>query len=200
MGKRAAPLLSWAMNAARPSSSLRTKVLVTLLGVAAALFASGCTSYSPERNLSLLLDTAPAPRLVEAGREFATADRMAKADNGDIAFAGVGSSMEPMYVSGAAIIVRRCDFDSLRAGMAVVYMNNRGHHVAHMLLENTTKGWIAIGVNNKEPDTDLVTPWNLVGVVREAYVANTTTLHPLVAARVALRDSLERGTYASVTR
>lgn len=166
------------------------------------LAVSGCATRSDAagRNLSLLLDHAPAPRLVPAGREFATADGVAKAARGDLAFAGVGCSMEPMYGSGAAVVVRRCEFSALQPGMAVVYVNRRGHYVAHRLLDNRPKGWTAIGVGNTEPDEDLVTPWNLIGVVREAYVANTTSLHPLVAARVALRDRMEQRTWTVAKR
>lgn len=177
-------------------STFRTRILVSIIAVGGALLAGGCATTSPDKNLSLLLDTAPVPRLVPAGREFATADRVAKPAEGDLAFAGVGSSMEPMYAPGAAIVARKCAFNDLRPGMVVVYLNTRDHYVAHMLLENTKRGWTAIGINNPEADTDVVTPWNLVGIVREAFVANTATLNPLVAAKIALRDSMERGIYA----
>ncbi|QYM79599.1 S24/S26 family peptidase [Horticoccus luteus] len=184
------------MKAYFPRSLFRFQVLLALVMLAGALMGGGCATYSPEKNLSLLLESAPVPRLVPAGKEFATADRVAKPAAGDVAFAGVGESMEPMYAPGTAIIARKCAFNELRAGMAVVYLNTDGHYVAHMLLENTRRGWTAIGVNNADPDADLVTPWNLVGVVREAFVANTAKLNPMVAAKISLRDSLEHGVYA----
>ena len=52
--------------------------------------------------------------------------------------------------------------------MAVIYRKQRGHYVAHSLLEQLREGWNASRLNNAEPDEELVTPKNLVGVVTTA--------------------------------
>jgi len=182
------------MNSAAPA---QRRCFATVFAVLAlgwmGLLGGGCASYSPQKNFATLLEHAPTPRLVAPGREFVAADRYAQAHEREVAFAGVGSSMEPMYTTGTAIVVRQCEFDALRKGQPVVYINRRGAFVAHMLLDNTPRGWTAIGVNNTEADEDLVTPANLIGVIQEAFVAADMPLHPQVAARVALRDALERG-------
>jgi hypothetical protein len=59
----------------------------------------------------------------------------------------------------------------LKPGMPVVYLNRSGTPVAHVLIERQAEGWVVAGVNNTEVDDDLVTPRNLVGMVRCAYAA-----------------------------
>jgi len=90
-------------------------------------------------------------------------------------------------------VVHPCSYRALRTGQAVVYVNRRGHYVAHMLVEEMSKGWFAIGLNNAEPDDDLVTADNLVGVIKEAYAAADTPFRADIAQRIALRDGISRG-------
>jgi hypothetical protein len=157
---------------------------------AAGLMLGGCATYSPANNLELFARSAPLPTLVAHGKEMATAEAVAAKSDVDFALHGVGSSMEPVYLGGTAIVVHPCGYRTLRPGMAVVYVNRRGNYVAHMLVEEMPKGWFAIGLNNAEPDDDLVTAGNLVGVVKQAYAANDTPFRQDIAARIALRDAV----------
>lgn len=160
---------------------------------AAGLFFGGCASYSPAQNLDLLVNTAPLPRLVKPGQEFATAERTAAQSPGAIAFAGKGCSMDPLYVEGTAIVVQTADFNSLRKGTPVVYQNRAGRYVAHMLVEQLPKGWVAIGLNNADADEELVTNRNLVGVISAAYAAADTNFRPDIAARIAMNERVAQG-------
>ena len=170
--------------------SSRFRAGLALALAAGGLLLGGCATYSPANNLELFARTAPLPTLVAHGKEMATAEAVAAKSDVDFALHGVGRSMEPVYLGGTAIVVHPCSYRTLRAGMAVVYTNRRGHYVAHMLVEEMPKGWFAIGLNNAEPDDDLVTAGNLVGVVKSAYAATDSPFRQDIAARIAMRDAL----------
>ena len=150
--------------------------------------------------MELFVRTAPMPSLVKQGAELMAAELRAKQTPGDFALIGAGSSMEPMYVAGTAIVVHPQSYTTLRRGQPVVYRNSRGRLVAHMLIEETRGGWIVVGVNNAEADDDLVTRDNLVGVIKAAYAAADTPLRADVAARIALRDGLKTGAKIALLR
>lgn len=178
---------------ARPVRFLRAGLGLALS--AAGLLLGGCASYSPTANLELFVRTAPLPTLVPPGKEMAAAEAAAAKSHGDdFALHGVGSSMEPVYVGGTSIVVHPVNYHALRKGMAVVYVNRRGRYVAHMLVEDMPKGWFAIGLNNTDPDDDLVTADNLVGVVKEAYAASDTAFRPDIASRIAMKSAITKGT------
>jgi phage repressor protein C with HTH and peptisase S24 domain len=111
----------------------------------------------------------------------------AQEHDGDYALTGIGESMQPCYNPGTALVVHPTSYFMLRTGMPVVYAGRNGHNIAHVLLEETSRGWVAIGLNNSEPDDELVTPKNLLGVVTCAYVP-----------ALSLPDRLNRPTYAFV--
>ena len=104
----------------------------------------------------------------------ADAESLASQHEGDYTLAGVGDSMEPVYCAGTVLVVHPTSFFMLRAGMPVVYRNHRGHAVAHVLVEKAAAGWVAKGINNAEPDDDPVTTDNLLGVIRCAFVPDTS--------------------------
>jgi len=145
----------------------------------------GCAAYSPAKNIDLFISRAPLPTLVARGAEMATAEIVAANNDGDFALHGVGSSMEPVYPPGTAIVVHPCSYRMLRAGMAVVYVSRRGSYVAHMLVEETPRGWLVIGLNNSEPDDELVTAGNLLGVIKDVYTASDAAFPPDIATRLA---------------
>ena len=182
------------------NSTARSRQNVTLFRTgfalvlaACGLLLGGCVSYSPAKNLELFARTAPLPTLVPHGREMDAAEATAAKRDGDFALHGVGYSMAPVYLPGTAIVVHPVSFHMLRKGQAIVYVNSRGHYVAHMLVEEMPKGWFAIGLNNADPDDDLVTADNLVGIIKDAYAANDTNFRADIAQRIALRDSVARG-------
>lgn len=175
--------------------------LVAALALAASgLFFGGCSTYSPQGNMELFVSTAPVPSLVSPGKEFAAAKAHAARDERSFALIGSGKSMEPMYASGTAIVVREQSYLSLRAGMPVVYRNRRGHYVAHMIVQPVRGGWLAIGVNNAKPDNELVTRGNYVGVIQAAYAAADTSFRADIAARVALKDGIDRSAQMTLLR
>jgi hypothetical protein len=164
------------------------------------LFFGGCATTSPGKSLDMFARNAPLPTLVPRGKELAHAEAAAAKNQGDFALYGVGASMEPVYLSGTAIVVHPTVYCALRPGQAVVYINRRGFHVAHMLVEKLAKGWVAVGLNNNSEDDDLVTSDNLVGTIKSAYIASDTNFRPDVASRIALRDAVSRGTTVSLLR
>lgn len=148
-----------------------------------ALGFGGCTSLSVERDFATIVAMAPAPVVVNQGQELRAAEVAAGRIEGAQAFRGIGSSMEPLYVSGTAIVTVPCEYRQLRAGMTVVYVNGSGRGVAHVLVNEMPGGWIAQGVNNRAEDNDLVTARNLVGVVTQAYASADTPLRREIASR-----------------
>lgn len=186
-----------AMNStlrSRQNDNTRRTGFAAILAVA-GLFLGGCaTTYTPAANLELFSRSAPLPQLVQAGKQFEVAEATAAKREGDFVLNGAGNSMLPVYLPGTAIVVHPCSFKELRKGQAVVYQNRRGRYVAHMLVEDMPKGWFAIGLNNPEPDDDLVTKHNLVGVITAAYAAADTPFRADVAERIAVRDAVNGGT------
>lgn len=175
--------------------------MIAALGLAVlGLALGGCTSYSPSANMELFVRTAPVPSLVKRGAEMATAQVQAEKIPGAFALMGAGSSMEPMYLAGTAVVVQPQSFVTLRKGQPVVYRNRRGYLVAHMLVEETRNGWIVVGVNNAEADEELVTRSNLLGVIKAAFAAADSPFRADVAARIALKDGVDRGAKFTLLR
>ncbi len=160
------------MEIAAVLSSLRRLAAAgwALAGLAAMLAGAGCATVAP-RALVLPPTSAPLPQPVAPGGELAAAESAAAGDRRDFALIGAGGSMEPLYRSGTAIVVRETGFRSLRPGQAVVYRHPHGHYVAHVLIAPTAGGWLAAGLAAKEPDRVLVTRANFVGVIRAAFAA-----------------------------
>ncbi|MBI5766251.1 MAG: S24/S26 family peptidase [Verrucomicrobia bacterium] len=174
-------------------TTLRRAGLAAILAVAGLLFGGCATTYTPAANLELFARSAPLPQLVPSGKQVEAAEATAARREGDFVLNGAGHSMLPVYLPGTAIVVHPCRFNELRRGQAVVYHNRRGSYVAHMLVEDMPKGWFAIGLNNPEPDDDLVTKHNLVGVITAAYAAADTPFRSDVAERIAVRDAVNGG-------
>ena len=165
-----------------------TARLAALAALAAwARLCTGCTSLSVRPDLDTIVALAPVPVIVTQGQELRTAEAAAAHVDGAQAFIGAGDSMEPVYANGTAIVVLPSDYQLLRPGMPVVYVNQDGRGVAHVLVQETREGWIAQGVNNPERDPDLVTARNLVGVITQAYSSSDTPLRREIAGRAALK-------------
>lgn len=184
----------------RTQNSRARRFCAALVLAAAGLGFGGCATYSPQGNMELFVRTAPVPSLVEPGKEFAAAEAHAAKDERSFALIGSGKSMEPMYVSGTAIVVHEQSYQTLRVGMPVVYRNSRGYYVAHMIVEQLRGGWLAIGVNSSTPDAELVTKENYVGVIQAAYAAADTPFRADVAARVALKHGIDRSAKLALLR
>lgn len=77
--------------------------------------------------------------------------------------------MQPIYGDRTVLVLQRVNYDSLQPGMQVAYRNRAGRMVVHRLLEKKEGSWLAIGLNNTEPDQERVTEWNLIGVVYASF-------------------------------
>jgi phage repressor protein C with HTH and peptisase S24 domain len=89
--------------------------------------------------------------------------------DGSFVVRGDGTSMAPLYPSGTVLVVARVSFDQLKRGATVIYRNNEGRPIAHVLVSLSRKGWRAAGINNPHLDEGSVSPENLLGVVTSAY-------------------------------
>ncbi|HWA10492.1 MAG TPA: S24/S26 family peptidase [Opitutaceae bacterium] len=138
---------------------MHTRRLVLLTLPAAALFGLiGCTSTS--------VPAVPTPGAASSQRElWHDAELLAAREPGRDVLLGAGESMAPVYGDGSVLVIRPMAYAELRAGMTVVYLNREGRRIAHRLWRQEENGWRARGLNNAEPDTELVTAENLVGVV-----------------------------------
>jgi hypothetical protein len=137
------------------SSILRKLVPVFLL----ALFA-GCASEPAD-------PAAKAPPSANVGKLQAwnDAEMLAQRAEGRSAAVGAGNSMLPVYGDNTMLVINAVPYDMLRLGMNVAYRNSRGVEVVHQLIGKEARGWRVAGLNNEEADAELVTPYNLIGVV-----------------------------------
>jgi signal peptidase I len=82
---------------------------------------------------------------------------------------GTGRSMEPLYPAGTLLVLRETDYAALRSGQTVVYRNETGRAVGHVLVAKARDGWRAKGLNNAMHDLEPVYAGNVIGVVVAAY-------------------------------
>ena len=168
----------------------RARCAAALVGLGLVL--GGCSAVPTLSRSELFVRTAPVPTLVQPGREMVAAERAAAEDERCFALVGAGRSMEPLYASGTAIVVREQSFRTLRPGMAVVYRSRANRYVAHLLVEEMATGWIVSGLNNPAPDEELVTAHNFVGVVQAAYASADTKFRAEIAAGLASKHGVDR--------
>ncbi len=82
---------------------------------------------------------------------------------------GAGSSMQPVYGDNTMLVISPIDYEQLRPGMTVAYVNHRGVRVVHRLVEKLADGWRVQGLNNDRVDDDVVTRKNLIGVIYASF-------------------------------
>ncbi len=129
---------------------------------------AGCSSV--RRDLEGAALVSQGIRRISPESLLAAAEHAAAQSEGDFVLIGVGDSMRPHYGPGTALVVHPTSFFMLRAGMPVVYENRSGRRVAHVIVARSGRGWRARGTAGSTEDRDLVTPENLLGVVRCAFV------------------------------
>ncbi len=161
-----------------PTQLLR---LAALTLAAVAISVSANAGIKSPRLLAKIAQLTPAPVIVEKGSEMQLAEQQA-AKVGGQALWGIGSSMEPLYAPGTAVVVTPMNYDDIKKGMTVVYRKANGRYVAHSVIGEDGKGYIVQGVNNDEPDEISVNEKNMVGVITAAYSANEATFHRMIAA------------------
>jgi hypothetical protein len=116
----------------------------------------------------------PAPAIspsadVNVNEAWRDAKMVAAREPGSMPAVGAGSSMQPVYGDNTMLVISPIDYDQLRAGMTVAYVNRRGVRVVHRLVEKVAKGWRVRGLNNDRVDDDFVTRKNLLGVVYASF-------------------------------
>ena len=88
---------------------------------------------------------------------------------GRLPVVGTGASMQPVYGDNTMLVITPIDFDDLKAGMTVAYVNRSGVRIVHVLEEKVAQGWRVRGLNNELEDSDLVTRKNLIGVIYASF-------------------------------
>lgn len=150
---------------------------------AVSLFGGGENRDATQENILLFAQNAPLPQIVARGTELSSAEAAANRQRGCFAVSGAGTSMEPVYLSGTALVVRIGGYERLQRGTPVVYVSREGVSVAHMLVKQTPSGWIATGLANDNSDGELVTADNFVGVITQAFASKVGALPKGVAGR-----------------
>lgn len=76
-----------------------------------------------------------------------------------------GDSMSPHYGECSVLVVDKLPYRQLREGMVAIYRDSKGDLVGHLVLKKETDGWVMQGANNDNPDSDLMTKDNYVGIL-----------------------------------
>jgi hypothetical protein len=151
--------------------------LLTLSGFAW----SGCATQSTARfSPQAVAAMSPAAEVVQPFEAMRLGKKYVAEHPGTEFLVGSGDSMLPLYKDHTVVVTQQLALADLKAGMTAVYFGNSGRPVAHVLVQNTSDGWIAMGVGNAACDTTLVTKDNLLGVVVKAYEPTTSPLLALL--------------------
>lgn len=151
------------LNFGNPSwrAGARKFALAGVAAVAAGLFSGGCAAVFEA-------PTAPSSTVGKA-QAWHDAEALAARAKGRVVALGAGVSMAPLYGDHTIVVICPIKFADLKSGMTVVYRNDDGFSVAHLLTSREADGWRVMGLNNTRIDRALVTPRNLVGVVYAAF-------------------------------
>lgn len=154
-------------------SPLWQRLCAPMLALALLLELSACESdfSAPEIKPTATPQATPSAD-VSRIQAWKDARLIASKSAGREALVGGGSSMNPVYGDNTMLVVQPIDYDQLKAGMTVVYLNKQGLRVAHQLIAKEDKGWRAQGIHNDVEDPGYVTPENLIGVVYASLVSD----------------------------
>jgi phage repressor protein C with HTH and peptisase S24 domain len=112
---------------------------------------------------------SPQPIAVVKKEAWRLAERVAAQHLGSFVVRGDGPSMAPLYPSGTLLVIERVPYDQLKRGATVLFRNEDGLPIAHLLVERSSKGWRTAGLGNEYFDDEFVLPENLLGVVTHAF-------------------------------
>jgi len=131
--------------------------------------ASTATRAADSKLGDLFCGNSPQPIAVDRHDAWRYAEQVAAQHEGAFVVRGDGASMAPLYPSGTVLVVERVSFDQLKRGATVIYRNEDGRPIAHVLVAPSRKGWRTAGLGNQHVDEESVSPENLLGVVMSAY-------------------------------
>ena len=185
------------MTTSHTANPTTTASLLARAGAAAGLALlgfgwSGCSTqtaltFSPEAVAAY----SPTPEVVPTFEAIKLAKKYVVDHPGTDFMVGSGNSMLPLYKDQTVVVTQKVAVPDLRTGMTAVFIGDQGRPVAHVLVRQTSEGWIAMGVGNERPDSTPVGSANLIGIVVKAYQPSMT---PLVAL---LNESATRERLAS---
>jgi hypothetical protein len=154
---------------------------------------SGCATTTTARySAAAVAAMSPAADVVAPFEALRLGKQYVAEHAGTDFLVGSGDSMLPLYRDHTVVVTQRIAMSDLRPGMTAVYIGDSGRPVAHVLVKNTSEGWIAMGVGNARCDATTVTEGNLVGVVVKAF---EPTKSPMVAL---LAEASSRASLASM--
>jgi hypothetical protein len=128
----------------------------------------GCASAPPASSKPAEPAVAPSAD-VNVNDAWHDAKLVAGREPGRTPASGAGSSMQPVYGENTMLVISPIDYEQLRPGMTVAYMNHRGVRVVHRLVQKLADGWQVMGLNNDRVDDDVVTRRNLIGVIYASF-------------------------------
>ncbi len=120
-------------------------------------------------------ERSPTAMVVSTREAWTLAEAFVAANPGCEILVGRGDSMLPLYPDRTILVVQAMKIAELRRGMTVVFQGDRGRPVAHALVGQTPRGWIAMGSGNREPDRTPVQFRNYIGTVVRAYTPSGET-------------------------
>lgn len=135
------------------------------------LLSYGCVSQ-PTVQRRVLPVNSPVAEEVTPVDTWRLAEAFAATHERCAVVVGSGDSMLPLYRDRTVLVLQTMEMSQLRCGMTVVFLGDRGRPVAHMLLEFTPRGWIAMGTGNLEPDSTPVRSRNYISTVVKTYAPN----------------------------
>jgi hypothetical protein len=126
------------------------------------------------------ISLSPAAVVVPADQVWSAAQYYAKLRPNAIVVAGEGDGMTPLYSAGTVLVVEGVEYSTLKEGMTVMFRDERGIRVTHLLLKRTPDGWSTLGLNQGfEPDAHPMTRSNFLGVVIMAFTPAKPAVGPV---------------------
>lgn len=165
-----------------PRDSQFTRSAAFALAAVAGLGWSGCATQAAARfSPQAVAAMSPAAEVVRPFDAMRLGGRYVAEHPGTDFLVGSGDSMLPLYRDHTVVVTRQVAVADLREGMTAVYLGDSGRPVAHVLVERTSGGWVAMGIGNATCDDTLVTGDNLIGVVVKAFEPTSSPMVALVA-------------------
>jgi hypothetical protein len=142
---------------------------------------SGCATQSTARfSPQAVAAMSPAAEVVQPFEAMRLGKKYVAEHPGTEFLVGSGDSMLPLYKDHTVVATPKIGVADLKAGMTAVYFGDSGRTVAHVLVKNTSDGWIAMGVGNARSDSTLVTSDNLLGIVVRAFEPSSSPMLALL--------------------